>query len=258
TLISRLSAARPKIADYPFTTLTPNLGVVRVDDRVSYVIADLPGLIEGAAEGRGLGHQFLRHLERAKLVVHLIDLSGFERPDPVTDYLRIREELERYDPHLAELPELVVANKIDLPDARDMADIVAEELQRHGVERLYPVSAVTGEGLEELKLALTRAVLTSTVPSVAALRAAEAPVEEAPSAEADAAFDVNLDEDGVYVVSGRTVERALAMCDLDNEEAILRLHHRLTRMGVLRALREAGCGDGDAVRIGGVVLDFQE
>lgn len=259
TLIARLSAARPKIAGYPFTTLTPNLGVVQVDTGASFVLADLPGLIEGAAEGRGLGHEFLRHLERARVIVHVLDIAGYERPDPVSDYHAIRQELAAYDEHLAALPELVVANKIDLPDGPDMADIVAEELAPHGVETLYRVSAVTGAGLPELRRALAEAVLTSTVDSVVARRAqrqgaALPAMDEAP----DDGFTVVEADDGTFVVEGREVERLMAITDLDNEEALMRLHRTLVRLGVIEALRHAGCSEGDDVRIGEVVLEFQE
>lgn len=256
TLIARLSAARPKIADYPFTTLTPNLGVVRVDDRFSYVIADLPGLIEGAADGRGLGHQFLRHLERARVIVHVVDLSGIERPDPVADYQAIRNELSRYDPRLAALPELVVGNKLDLPDAPEMAELLAEELRGFGVERFYPVSAATGEGLDSLRSALAKAVTAGGTASLVEQRALE--TVAAGSAAPEPPFVVGRDDDGLFVVSGHEVERAVAMCDLANQEAVMHLHRALTRMGVLDALRTAGCEDGDLVRIADVVLEFQE
>ncbi|MCC7493130.1 MAG: GTPase ObgE [Fimbriimonadaceae bacterium] len=257
TLISRISAARPKIADYPFTTLVPNLGVVRLDEGASFVVADLPGLIEGAAEGRGLGHRFLRHLERARVIVHLLDMSGHDRPDPVADYEAIRGELERYDPELASLPEIVVATKIDLPDGRELAEIVAEELAPRGVERLYPISAVSGAGLPELLRAMAAAVRESAVPSLVARRALEQALSE-PEPVDRRAFQIEQDEAGVYRVTGHDVELAVAICDLDNEEAVMLLHRKLVRLGVIDGLREAGCGDGDVVQISEVVLDFAE
>lgn len=256
TLIGRLSAARPKIANYPFTTLTPNLGVVRLDHETSYVVADLPGLVEGAAEGRGLGHQFLRHLERARVVVHLLDVGGLERDDPVADYDAIRAELTRYDPHLARLPELVVANKLDLPDGEAMLELITEPLAERGVERILPVSAATGAGLDALRLALGELVFSADVPSAVAARAERELLVAEPTHAAP--FAIEQDDEGTYCVTGREVERAVAMCDLDNDEAVMRLHHQLMRFGLIDALRRAGCGQGDAVRIGDVVLDFEE
>ncbi len=263
TLISRLSAARPKIANYPFTTLTPNLGVVRLDNGASFVVADLPGLIEGAAEGRGLGHEFLRHLERARVIVHLLDMSGFERPDPVADYRSIRAELEAYDERLGRLPELVVGTKLDLVDDHDLVEIVEEELAPYGVERILPVSAVTGLGVDALLAELSALVFSARADSVVAQQAeielAEADEPMADEDEVDESFEVLLDADEeVYVVAGREVERTVAMCDLDNEEAVMHLHRTLMRMGIIAALREAGCEDGDVVRIGGTYLDFTE
>ncbi|NUQ00092.1 MAG: GTPase ObgE [Armatimonadetes bacterium] len=256
TLISRISAARPKIANYPFTTLSPNLGVVRLDEGASFVVADLPGLIEGAAEGRGLGHQFLKHLERARGIVHILDLSGFERPDPIADYRAIRSELERYDPDLAQLPELVALNKIDLGETRELAEIVAEELQALGVERTFPISAVSGEGLPELTRAMAELARQPASESLVARRAALAP--EPPTEPDEADYEIVEVEEGFFEVSGRAVERAVAMTDLDNEESVMLLHRKLVRLGVIEALREAGCLDGDAVRIGSVTLDFEE
>lgn len=261
TLISRLSAAKPKIADYPFTTLTPHLGVVSLDSGASFVVADLPGLIEGAAEGRGLGHEFLRHLERARVIVHLLDLSGFERPDPVADYLALRAELAAYDPRLADLPELVVGTKTDLLDDQDLVPIVAEELAKHGVQRLWPISAVAGHGVEELRAELARLVFSSEAQSVVAQQAQEdlAAEQDEGGAPDEPAFTIDTDPvEEVWVVRGRAVERIVAMTDLDNDESVMHLHRTLVRMGVLRALREAGCADEDIVRIGDVHLDFVE
>ncbi|MBI5834773.1 MAG: GTPase ObgE [Armatimonadetes bacterium] len=262
TLISRLSAAKPKIANYPFTTLTPNLGVVRLDDGASFVVADLPGLIEGAADGKGLGHEFLRHLERARVIVHLLDLSGFERPDPVADYKTIRAELESYDERLAHLPELVVGTKLDLVDDHDLVEIVQEELEPLGVERILPVSAVTGWGVPELLAELSAMVFSARADSVVAQQAeveqAEAEADTVDDDEDDS-FEVLLDADEeVFVVAGRVPERLVAMCDLENEEAVMHLHRMFMRMGIIAALREAGCEDGMVVRIGGIYLDFME
>ena len=258
TLISRLSAAKPKIASYPFTTLTPHLGVVRLGDNASFVLADLPGLIEGAAEGRGLGHQFLKHLERARAIVHLVDLSGFDRPDPVADYQAIRDELVRYDPGLAALPELVALNKIDLPDGPELADIVAEELGKLGVEHILPISAVSGAGCDELLRQMAELLRSDEAQSLVSRRA-ESVVDESELPPDDGpGFAVAELEEGYFRVSGADIERAVAMCDLENDEAVMRLHRQLVRTGVLDALRAAGCEDGDAVVIGDAILDFQD
>ncbi len=256
TLISRLSAARPKIANYPFTTLTPNLGVVRVDEGMSFVLADLPGLIEGAAEGKGLGHQFLAHLERARGIVHVLDLSGFERPDPVADYEVIRHELAAYDAGLAALPEVVVLNKVDLPAAAERAPEIEAELRRRGVRRVCQVSAVSGQGLPAVLQTLSALLREEPAETVVARRAAESADEE-PEPTADG-YEVAELEEGLFEVSGREVERLVAMCDLNNDEALMRLHRQLTRLGVIAALRDAGCQDGDVVKIGEEYLDFTE
>jgi GTP-binding protein len=238
--------------------LTPHLGVVRLGDGASFVLADLPGLIEGAAEGRGLGHQFLKHLERARAIVHLVDLSGFERPDPVADYQAIRDELLRYDADLAALPELVALNKIDLPDGVELAEIVAEELRKLGVERIQPISAVSGAGCDELLRQMAELLRSDEARSLVSRRAesvaddSEAPEPEGPG------YLVDKLEEGYYRVAGAEVERLVAMCDLENDEAVMRFHRQLVRIGVLDALRQAGCQDGDAVVIGEVILDFQE
>src|SRR5690606_4819472 len=149
TLISRISAARPKIADYPFTTLEPNLGVVRLGEGSSFVVADIPGLIEGAHEGAGLGHRFLRHVERTRILVHVVDVSGWEGRDPRRDLDVIRQELAAYSPELARRPQLVAANKIDVPSARDHLDGFIAHARELGLD-VYPISAATGEGVDEL------------------------------------------------------------------------------------------------------------
>jgi len=192
------------------------------------------------------------------VIVHLLDLSGFERIDPVEDYDKIRDELVRYDPRLAGLPELVVANKIDLADARDLVEVVAEELASRGVERVYPVSAVTGEGVDELRAAIARAVLSTETATVVAqdaqqaLRAGPAPAVD------ESAYEIEVDEEGVFSVRGKAVERWVVMCDLNNHESLMHLHRQLTKSGILNALRDAGCQDGDTVRIGETWLDFTE
>lgn len=235
TLISAVSAARPKVADYPFTTLEPHLGVVRFGEH-EFVMADIPGLIEGAAEGRGLGHRFLRHVERARVLVVLIDLARLDGEDPAEQERVLLEELGRYRPELLERPRLVVGSKADVA--------------------LFPfegprVSAVTHEGVDEF--------LGTVGSMVAEARAAEPepkpfvvlrPVEEG--------FSVVRDDDGVWRVTGKSAERVVAMADLTSEEAIAYVQDRFRRMGVERALARAGAREGDTVRIGAVELEYVE
>ena len=257
SLIARMSAARPKIADYPFTTLVPNLGVVRAGE-YSYVVADIPGLIEGASEGKGLGHEFLRHIERTALIMHVVDITGgFEGRDPVEDYHVINEELRRYASEFADRPQIVVANKCDVSG---MTDRVAE-LRRAATEDGHPffaVSAATGAGLNTLMLACGEMVdkLRSELASEAA------PVTfderwERRRREREARFQVVCEEPGAYRVKGTQVERLVVQTDWDNEEAIIYLQHRLARMGVDAALEEAGCRPGDEVRIVGRAFTYE-
>ncbi len=239
TLISTVSAARPKVADYPFTTLEPHLGVVRFRDH-EFVLADIPGLVEGAAEGRGLGHQFLRHVERARVLVLLLDLARIDADDESEDPARQKrvlvEELGRYRPELLDRPRLVIGSK---------ADVALFDFD--GLR----VSAVTHEGVDEL--------LGTLGAMVADARAAEPepepfvvlrPVEEG--------FSVARDDDGAWRVSGRTAERVVAMADLTNEDAVAYVQDRFRRMGVERALARAGAREGDTVRVGPVELEYVE
>jgi len=237
TLIAAVSAAKPKIADYPFTTLEPNLGVVRFRDH-EYVLADIPGLIEGAAEGRGLGHEFLRHVERARVLVLLLDLAPVDERSPEDQARILLDELGRYRPELLDRPRLVVGSKSDVAT------------QAAPPEAL-PISAVTRQGLDEFLGRLGTLV-------------GEARAEE-PEPEpfvvlrpAEEGFSVRRDDDGAWRVSGRSAERVVAMADLTNIEAMEYVQHRLRTMGVERALARAGAREGDVVRIGPVELDYLE
>jgi GTP-binding protein len=252
SLIAALSAARPKIADYPFTTLIPNLGVVQAGT-TTFTIADVPGLIPGAAQGKGLGLEFLRHVERCSVLVHVLDCGTFDPGrDPITDLEVIEAELEQYKTSLSDRPRLVVLNKADLPEGHDLADIVTPELEARGY-RVFTVSAVSHLGLRELTFALAEIV--------AADRAAK-PVEEAtrivlrPKAVDDLGFTVQ-EEDGVYVVRGAKPERWILQTDFGNDEAVGYLADRLARLGVEKALAETGATPGCAVQIGDVVFDWQ-
>ncbi|WP_406427078.1 GTPase ObgE [Streptomyces sp. NBC_01589] len=256
SLISVLSAAKPKIADYPFTTLVPNLGVVTAGSTV-YTIADVPGLIPGASQGRGLGLEFLRHVERCSVLVHVLDTATLESDrDPVSDLDMIEEELKQYG-GLDDRPRIVVLNKIDIPDGQDLADLIRPELEGRGY-RVFEVSAVARTGLKELSYALAGVI--------AEARAAK-PVEEAtrivirPKAVDDAGFTVTLEEDGIYRVRGEKPERWVRQTDFNNDEAVGYLADRLNRLGVEDELMKAGARAGDGVAIGAednaVVFDWE-
>ena len=240
TLISRISAARPKIADYPFTTLTPNLGVVRVGDE-SFVVADIPGLVPGAHDGKGLGHKFLRHIRRAALIAFVVDLAAQDR-DPATDVEALSAELGAFDPELARRPSIVVANKTDV--ARDCLPAVLATSPE-----AVPVSAVTGEGLDELARRLAHEVSN-------ARRAIPASVGYIRHVVRDDPIVVER-EDGAWRVRARRAERIVDSTDMDNEEAVRRLQRRLMSMGVERALQRAGAQTGDEVRIADTTFDYE-
>ncbi|MCW2642799.1 MAG: GTP-binding protein Obg/CgtA [Dactylosporangium sp.] len=251
SLISVLSAARPKIADYPFTTLVPNLGVVRADDH-TFTIADVPGLIPGAATGKGLGLQFLRHIERTAVLLHVIDTATMEPGrDPLADLDAIEAELTAYG-GLEDRPRLVALNKVDVPDGRDLADIVRPDLEARGF-RVFDVSAATREGLRELTYALAEVVdqRRKTAPPPERTR-----VVIRPQAVDDAGFTIEQAADGVYVVRGRP-ERWVRQTNFDNDEAVGYLADRLARIGVEDALAKAGAEPGAAVRIGTHEFDWQ-
>lgn len=250
TLISRLSAARPKIADYPFTTLTPNLGVVRLDEGRSFVLADIPGLIEGAHGGAGLGHYFLRHLERTRLLVHVLDTAGTEGRDPLQDFRTINRELQLYDPALAQKPQLIAANKMDLPAAAE--NLASLERELGGQYEIIPVSAVTGLGLDRLTQRIYQMLEELPREPVAKPEAAVEMVHRA-----EPRFTIARG-DGELVVSGREIEKHVAMTDLDNDEAVDRLQRIMYAMGLEQALRDYGARHGDQVRIGDLVFEFSE
>ncbi|HZM42520.1 MAG TPA: GTPase ObgE [Acidimicrobiales bacterium] len=247
TLISRISAAKPRVADYPFTTLEPHLGVVRMDDGVEYVVADVPGLIEGASEGKGLGHRFLRHIERARVLCVLLDLAPVAERPPAEQLAVLLEELESYDPELAGRPRLVVGSRADL-NMSAMGGSGADGAA--GVELDLRISAVTGEGIPEL-----RGRLAATV---SAARAEQPPPEQfvvhRPVREG---FRVER-EGAVWVVEGREATRAVALSDLTRADALAEAHRRLRRLGIDRALARAGVRPGDSVRIGGLVFDYED
>jgi GTPase len=265
SLIAAMSAARPKIANYPFTTLIPNLGVAEAGD-VQYVVADVPGLIPGASEGKGLGLDFLRHVERCAALVHVLDCATHESGrDPITDLDTIEAELAAYEelmgPSLAgtsltDRPRIVALNKVDVPEARDLADLVRPELEARGLA-VYEVSAATTEGLRELKFAMAeiveqaRAIAPEPEPVRVVIR---------PPAVKDAGFEIVRTDDGAYLIRGEKTLRWVNQTDFTNDEAVGYLADRLARLGVEAALAKAGAEPGDTVLIGdfddAVVFDW--
>jgi GTP-binding protein len=243
TLISAISAARPKIADYPFTTIIPNLGVVRLEDR-SFVVADLPGLIPGASEGKGLGHRFLKHAERCKVLVHVVDCLPVDGSSPLQNFEEIERELERYDAQLYSRPRLVAVNKSDLLPP-DQFQSVLRPFEERGL-RVFGISAAAGHGLESLLYAMAEHVFAKTEEDEAPPTVVLAGTER----DREATWEVVQAEDGLFVVSGETVERMVAMTDLENRDALRHLHRRLEKLGVIERLRELGCSEGDSVQIG--------
>ncbi|MFF5178008.1 GTPase ObgE [Micromonospora sp. NPDC000316] len=252
SLISVISAAKPKIADYPFTTLVPNLGVVRMDNH-TFTVADVPGLIPGAATGKGLGLEFLRHIERCAVLVHVIDSATLEPGrDPVADIDAIEAELSQYG-GLTDRPRLVAVNKVDVPDGRDLAEIVRPDLEERGY-RVFEVSAATREGLKELTYAMAELV--------DAERKAAPPAEPTrivirPMAVDDDGFTITAETDGSFTVRGVRPERWVKQTNFDNDEAVGYLADRLARLGVEDKLARAGAKPGDLVRIGEREFDWQ-
>jgi GTP-binding protein len=244
TLLAAVSAARPKIADYPFTTLEPQLGVVRLAPEESFVMVDVPGLIEGAHAGTGLGDRFLRHVERTRVLIHLMDGSR-----PVEEILRdravIENELALWNPLLAERPIIPVISKLDLPDARErFVELGAT------IEGLRGISAATGEGVRDLLFAAYHKIQETPAPVVAkgdVPRFVLTPHEP---------FDIAVGEDGAFVVSGERIERLAAMTDLESDEGLVRFEAVLAKMGVDKKLREMGAKDGDTVRIAGHEFEY--
>ncbi|WP_312470958.1 GTPase ObgE [Neobacillus sp.] len=252
TLLSVVSSAKPKIAEYHFTTIVPNLGMVETEDGRSFVMADLPGLIEGASEGVGLGHQFLRHIERTRVIVHVIDMAAMEGRDPFEDFLTINKELKEYNLRLTERPQIIVANKMDMPDAEENLQKFKEQLNED--YPIFPISAVTRKGLRELLYAVADKIEETP----------EFPLEHEEEEtgihrvlykhEADPeAFTITREPDGSFVVSGEKVEKLFKMTDFSREESVRRFARQLRGLGVDDALRQRGATDGDIVKL----LEFE-
>lgn len=258
TLLSTVSKAKPKIGAYHFTTIKPNLGVVSTKDHRSFVMADLPGLIQGASEGIGLGHQFLRHVERTKVIVHMIDMSSSEGRDPYEDYQIINEELKAYEHRLEDRPQIVVANKMDIPDAEANLTIFKEQLNDTDV-RVIPLSTVMHDNIDELLYAIADTL--EEVKDVDFNKEEEdlgvnrVVYKHTPSQDA---FTITRDDDAAYVVSGKAIERMFKMTDFNSDPAVRRFARQMRSMGIDDALRERGCENGDIVRILGGEFEFVE
>ncbi|EAF6341427.1 GTPase ObgE [Listeria monocytogenes] len=252
TLLSVVSAARPKIAAYHFTTIVPNLGMVDAGDGRSFVMADLPGLIEGASQGVGLGHQFLRHIERTRVIVHVIDMSGSEGRIPYEDYMAINNELEQYNLRLMERPQIIVANKMDMPDAEENLNEFKTKISED--IPVFPISAVTKTGLRELLLAIADKL--ETTPEFPLNEILEQEDEDTVlykyvAEEPD--FEISREPDGTFVLSGAKIERLFTMTNFERDASISRFARQLRAMGVDEALRKRGAKDGDIVRL----LDYE-
>jgi GTP-binding protein len=250
TLISRISAARPKIADYPFTTLVPNLGTVRVDN-FSFVVADLPGLIEGAHKGVGLGHQFLRHAERTSLLLHMVDIAAVEGRDPICDFETINEELRLYNPELAKKPQIVVANKMDLPNARENLRRCLPYWRERGYE-VFAISALTGEGIEPLVYRM--AELVKAMQPTAPLPEASEEVIVAPPKRTEAPLTIERLDEETWFVQGGEVERLTRLINASHPQALAEIKERLLRHGIWKAIRKAGAKAGDRIIVNGLEL----
>lgn len=251
TIISHVSAAKPKIANYHFTTIDPNLGVVRVNEGKSYVMVDIPGLVEGASEGTGLGHRFLRHVERTRLLLHVIDVSGSEERDPIEDFYVINRELKKYNPTLADRKQIIVANKMDLTNAEENLEKLKKAFAND--YDIYEVSAVTGEGLKELVYKVGDII--DELPSMP-LYTTEDEMRIV-KVEKEEPYEINY-EDDKWKVTGSDVNRLLIKTNLSTESGVKWFLTTLRKMGVEGALRKKGAKDGDTVQIGDLEFEFMD
>jgi len=253
TLLSRVSNAKPKIANYHFTTLNPHLGVVDLDGGAGFVMADIPGLIEGASQGVGLGHAFLKHIERTKVLIHVVDAAGTEGRDPIADIRAINAELEAYNPELLKRPMVIAANKMDAVYAedKDPIELLRQEFAPDGIE-VYPISAVSGKGVKELLYAVYE--LLKTVDSAPVVFEKEFKIEY--SGDRNLPFTVEKTDEGIYVVEGPRIEKMLGYTNLESEKGFIFFQNFLKDSGVLEQLEEAGIGEGDTVRMYGLEFDY--
>lgn len=258
TLLSIVSKAKPKIGAYHFTTIKPNLGVVSTPDNRSFVMADLPGLIEGASDGVGLGHQFLRHVERTKVIVHMIDMSGSEGRDPIDDYHVINKELVAYKQRLEDRPQIIVANKMDMPDAEENLELFKEEIGDDHI--IIPLSAVSRDNIDQLLYTIADQLekvkdIDFSVEEDENVGVNRVVYKHTPSQDT---FTITRDDDGAYVVSGNAIERTFKMTDFNSDPAVRRFARQMRSKGIDDALRARGCSNGDIVRILGGEFEFIE
>lgn len=247
TILSQISAANPKIASYHFTTLSPNLGVVKTKNEKTFVVADLPGLIEGASNGLGLGHKFLKHIERTKIIAHVIDISGSEGRDPYEDYLVINKELQEFNPKLLEKPRIIIANKMDLPNAKENLDKLREEI---GDIKIFEIEAISNKGLEEVINYLGE--MTSEIEEQELFEDNNYETHVLYKFKEELPFTITKVKD-VWVIKGDKVERLLKMTNFNGEEAYVQFAKKLRHMGIDDELERLGVQEGDIVRI----LDYE-
>ena len=254
TFLSRVTNARPKIANYHFTTLQPNLGVVDMEEGFGFVIADIPGLIEGASEGIGLGHEFLRHVERTKVMIHIVDAAGVEGRDPIADIHAINKELEAYNPQLLEKPQVIAANKTDAiyGDENEIIAQLREEFEEKEGIKVFPISAVSGKGVKELLYHVKE--LLATCPKEVTVYE----VEYDPSIKQviNDPYTIEIAEDGAYVVEGPKIDKMLGYTNLDSEKGFMFFQNFLKEQGILEELEKAGIEEGDTVRMYGNEFDY--
>lgn len=253
TFLSRVTNAKPKIANYHFTTIHPNLGVVDLDDAKGFVIADIPGLIEGASEGVGLGHEFLKHIERTKVMIHLVDAASTEGRDPVQDIYAINKELEAYNPEIAKRPQIIAANKIDvIYGGENPVEKIKAEFEPKGI-KVFPISAVSGEGMKELLYYVSS--LLETIPSETVIFEQEYFPEDFITDETEP-HTVEKVEEGVYSVEGPRIEKMLGYTNLESERGFAFFQRFLKETGILKELEEAGIQEGDTVKIYNLEFDY--
>lgn len=263
TLLSVISAAKPKIGAYHFTTLVPNLGMVNTSDSRSFVAADLPGLIEGASQGVGLGTQFLRHIERTRVILHVVDMSGMEGRDPYEDYLAINNELETYNLRLLERPQIIVANKMDMPDAEENLEKFKAELAKEKADEfaedipVFPISGITRKGISNLLNATADMLEHTPIFPLYDEELEEETVHYGFRPE-DAGFQIDREPDTSWVLSGEKLEKLFQMTNFAHDESVMRFARQLRAMGVDDALRARGAKDGDIVRIEKFEFEFVE
>nr|MCR4955874.1 Obg family GTPase CgtA [Lachnospiraceae bacterium] len=256
TFLSRVTNAKPKIANYHFTTLQPNLGVVDLPDSKGFVIADIPGLIEGASEGIGLGHEFLRHIERTKVMIHIVDGASVEGRDPLEDIKTIRRELEVYNPDLLKKPQVIAANKMDAVygDTNEIVEALKTEFLPLGIE-VFPISAVSGQGVKELLFHVSK--LLEEIPEEIIQFEPEFDLEDELGYEESEPFTVTYDEaEDEYVVEGPRIEKMLGYTNIDSEKGFLFFQNFLKDQGILQQLEDLGIEEGDTVRLYGLSFEY--